>query len=205
MELKVLDNQGNEGEAVTVSAKNFDAVFKEALVHQVAVACRAYSRSGTAAQKNRSAVRGGGAKPVRQKGTGRARVGTLSSPLRRGGGRTFAAIPRDYSKKVNRKTFRAAMRSILSEIVRRGNLVVVNDMVLENPKTKELASRLRIYNCQGALIVDIDVGENLDLASRNLPNVHVLTPSMLNPSLMQDHENILMTKSAVMNLDEWLA
>ncbi len=206
MELKVVDVFEDQVESLVVSDANFNAAFNEALVHQVSVACRAAARAGTSAQKNRSAVAGGGAKPVRQKGTGRARLGTLSSPIRRGGGRTFARSTRDYSQKVNRKSFRAAMRSILSEAARRGNLTVVSNsnMELSEPKTKMLAERLLKLELPSALIVDKDLHENLKLASRNLPNVHVIEPGMLNPAMIQDCTSVLMTTDAVKSVDEWL-
>ena len=146
--------QGNVEKSVDVSDAVFDAKFNNALVHQVAVAYRAGGRAGTHAGKNRSAVRGGGAKPYKQKGTGRARAGTLSSPIVRGGGQTFAKSPRDYSQKVNRKSYRAAMRSALSETRRLGNLIVVNDMNLESHKTKEAFKQLQALKCQSVLIVD---------------------------------------------------
>lgn len=204
MEIDVLDHNGAKKESLDVSSEIFDAPFNEALVHQVIVACRANARAGTKAQKNRSEVNGGGRKPWRQKGTGRARAGTRSSPINRGGGATFAAVPKDFSKKVNRKSYRIAMRSLLSEIRRRGNLVVVNDIELEQPKTRELAARLAAYDCDSALIVDADVTDNLDLASRNLPNVNVIVPSMMNPALMADSRMILMTRNAIETVDGWL-
>lgn len=206
MELKVVDVFEDQVEPLVVSDANFNAEFNETLVHQVSVACRAVARAGTSAQKNRSAVAGGGAKPVRQKGTGRARLGTLSSPLRRSGGRTFARSTRDYSQKVNRKSFRAAMRSILSEAVRRGNLTVVSNsnMELSEPKTKTLAERLLKLELSSALIVDKELHENLKLASRNLPNVRIVESGMLNPAMIQDCSRVLMTADAVKSVDEWL-
>ncbi len=205
MQLEVLDRQGNKDKTIEVSESNFDAEFNSALVHQVSVACRAASRAGTHAQKNRSAVRGGGAKPHRQKGTGRARAGTKNSNLFRGGGRAFPNSPRDYSQKVNRKSFRTAMRSALSETLRRGNLVIVNEMQMESPKTRDVVSCLRSLNCISALIVDENVSDNLDLATRNIPNVFVIAPSMLNPANVIDCGRIVMTESAVEYIDRWLA
>ncbi len=205
MHLEVLDRQGNIEKSIEVSESNFDAEFNSALVHQVSVACRAASRAGTHAQKNRSAVRGGGAKPHRQKGTGRARAGTKNSNLFRGGGRAFPNSPRDYSQKVNRKSFRTAMRSVLSETLRRGNLVIVNEMQMESPKTREVVSCLQNLNCRSALIVDENVSDNLNLATRNIPNVFVMAPSMLNPANVIDCGRIVMTESAVEFIDRWLA
>ncbi|MDE0308953.1 MAG: 50S ribosomal protein L4 [Acidiferrobacterales bacterium] len=205
MQLEVLDRKGNVDKSIEVSDSNFDAEFNGALVHQVSVACRAASRSGTHAQKNRSAVRGGGAKPHRQKGTGRARAGTKNSNLFRGGGRAFPNSPRDYSQKVNRKSFRVAMRSVLSETLRRGNLVVVNEMQMETPKTRDVVSCLGHLNCKSALIVDENVSDNLNLAARNIPNVFVIAPSMLNPANVIDCGRIVMTESAVEFMDRWLS
>lgn len=205
MQLEVLDHQGNVENSIEVSEANFDAELNSALVHQVSVACRAASRAGTHAQKNRSAVRGGGAKPHRQKGTGRARAGTKNSNLFRGGGRAFPNSPRDYSQKVNRNSFRNAMRSVLSETLRRGNLVVVNEMQMESPKTRDVVNCLQSLNCSSALIVDDNVSDNLNLATRNIPNVFVVAPSMLNPANVIDCGKIVMTTSAVEFVDRWLA
>ena len=204
MQLEVFDRQGATEKSIDVSDKNFDAKFNNALIHQVTIAFQAAGRAGTHAQKNRSAVRGGGAKPFRQKGSGRARAGTRSSPLLRGGGQVFAAAPRDYTQKVNRKSYRVAMRSILSEIRRRGNLVVTNHLELESPKTKEMMNCLVNLNCKSALIVDENVTDNLYLATRNIPNVHVIDPSMLNPADVVACRKLLMTESAVKAVDEWL-
>ncbi len=205
MDLDVFDRSGGKSGSVAVDEKNFDAGFNEALVHQVSIACRASARAGTKAQKNRSAVRGGGRKPWRQKGMGRARAGTTSSPVFRGGGATFAASPRSYAQKVNRKSFRAAMRSILSELRRRGRLIVVSDMELESHKTRDLAQCLKNFHRRSTLIVADNVGENLDLASRNLPNVQVVASAMLNPALAIDSATLLITQNAVKSVDEWLA
>lgn len=204
MQLEVFDRQGATEKSIDVSEKNFDAKFNSALIHQVTIAFQAAGRAGTHAQKNRSAVRGGGAKPFRQKGSGRARAGTRSSPLLRGGGQVFAAAPRDYTQKVNRKSYRVAMRSILSEIRRRGNLVVTNHLELDSPKTKEMMNCLVNLNCKSALIVDENVTDNLYLATRNIPNVHVIDPSMLNPADVVACRKLLMTESAVKAVDEWL-
>ena len=204
MQLEVFDRQGATEKSIDVSDKNFDAKFNNTLIHQVTIAFQAAGRAGTHAQKNRSAVRGGGAKPFRQKGSGRARAGTRSSPLLRGGGQVFAAAPRDYTQKVNRKSYRVAMRSILSEIRRRGNLVVTNHLELDSPKTKEMMNCLVNLNCKSALIVDEHVTDNLYLATRNIPNVHVIDPSMLNPADVVACRKLLMTESAVKAVDEWL-
>lgn len=204
MQLEVLNQEGTPEKSIDVSSTTFDAEFNSELVHQVVVAYRAAYRSGTHAQKNRSRVRGGGAKPYRQKGTGRARAGTRNSPLFRGGGQTFAASPRDYSKKVNRKAYRAAMRSTLSETRRIGNLVVVTDLECDKPSTRNAIGKLAKLNCQAALIVDDNVSDNLYLSVRNIPNVHLVDPSMLNPADIVDRGKLLMTESAVKRIDEWL-
>ncbi len=204
MKIDVLDKDGNQQKTIEVSSTNFDAEFNNSLVHQVVVAYRAAYRAGTHAQKNRSRVRGGGAKPYRQKGTGRARAGTRSSPLFRGGGQTFAATTRDYSQKVNRKVFRAAMRAVLSQSCRLGNLVVVSDLECEKPSTKLAVQHLANLQCARALIVDDNASDNLHLSLRNIPNVHLIDPSMLNPADIVDRGKVLMTESAVKQIDEWL-
>ena len=204
MQLEVMNRQGDVERSIEVSPSNFDAEFNNNLIHQVSVACRAASRAGTHAQKNRSAVRGGGAKPHRQKGTGRARAGTKNANIFRGGGRAFPNSPRDYTQKVNRKSFRVAMRSVLSETLRRGNLVVVDDMQLESPKTKAAMQSLERLGCRSVLIVDDNVSDNLNLATRNIPNVFVIAPSMLNPANVVDCGRLLMTESAVKFIDGWL-
>ena len=168
MKLKLQDKG-----SVDVAEAAFGADFNEALIHQVVTAYMAGSRAGTKAQKNRSAVRGGGAKPWAQKGTGRARAGTSRSPIWVGGGRTFAAQPRSYDQKVNKKMYRAAMRSVLSELVRKDRLVIVNELTLEAPKTKLLAAKLKEYDLSNVLILNEAFDEKLFLAARNLPNVGI--------------------------------
>ncbi|MGB5612992.1 MAG: 50S ribosomal protein L4, partial [Sedimenticolaceae bacterium] len=156
------------GSSIQVSDVVFGADFKESLVHQVVVAYMAAARSGTKAQKNRSAVSGGGAKPFRQKGTGRARQGTIRSPIMRTGGVTFAAQPRSYGQKVNRKMYQGALRSILSELVRQDRLIVVDDFKMASPKTKDLVAKLAELDAGDALIITEAFDENLLLACRNL-------------------------------------
>ena len=204
MQLEVLNSQGEVEKSIHVSDANFDAKFNQSLVHQVVVAYRAAYRSGTHAQKNRSSVRGGGAKPHRQKGSGRARAGTRSSPLFRSGGQTFAAKPRDYSQKVNRKSYKEAMRSTLSETRRIGKLVVVDGLECDTPSTKMAIEKLKALQCQSALIVDSEVNENLYLSVRNIPNVHLIDSNMLNPADMVESRKVLMTENAVKRIDEWL-
>ena len=169
------------GSSLDVADTVFGQDFNEALVHQVVVAYMAAARSGTAGQKNRSAVSGGGTKPWRQKGTGRARAGTIRSPLWRGGGVTFAASTRDYSQKVNKKAYRSAIRSILSELVRQDRLVVVESFAVSSAKTKELVGKLNEMDLDNVLIVHDDPDENLYLAARNLSKVDVVDTSITDP------------------------
>ena len=171
----------NSKEKIAVSDAVFGADYKESLVHQLVTAFMAAARAGTKAQRNRSAVRGGGTKPWRQKGTGRARAGTIRSPLWRGGGVTFAAQPRDYSQKVNRKMYRAGIRSILSELARQGRLVIVEDITVDAPKTKQLLAKLADLGVSRTLIVSETAGEKLYLSARNLPNVEVSDVAGLSP------------------------
>ena len=193
------------GGTVTVSEVAFAKEFNEPLVHQVVTAYMAGSRQGSKAQKNRSEVSGGGKKPWRQKGTGRARAGTIRSPIWRSGGVTFAASPRDYSQKVNRKMYRGAMRCILSELVRQDRLVVVDSFELEAPKTKLMAAKLKELNAEGALIVAGEISENVYLASRNLPKVDVCDAQAVDPVSLIAHEKVLVTVDALKKLEELLA
>ena len=183
----------------------FGREFNEALVHQVVSAFLAGARSGTKAQKSRAQVTGGGRKPWRQKGTGRARSGTIRSPIWRGGGRAFAASPRNFSHKVNRKMYRGALCSILSEINRRDRLMVVDELDVPTPKTRDLAAQLKTLSLESVLIVDTKVGENLTLASNNLPQVGVLAVSDLDPVNILRFDKVLLTKAAVKQLEEWLS
>jgi large subunit ribosomal protein L4 len=190
---------------VQVSDAVFGAEFRPALVHQVVTAYLAGARSGTKALKNRSAVRGGKSKPWRQKGTGRARAGTSRSPIWRGGGQTFAAQPRSFEQKVNRKMYRGAVRSILSELVRDDRLMVVKDMAVSAPKTKELLGALKDMDLKDVLIVTADLDENLVLAARNLPHVDVLAADELDPVSLIAFAKVLVTEGAVKKIEERLA
>lgn len=194
-----------EGKAVEVSEVAFGREFNEALVHQVVVAYMAAGRQGTRAQKTRADVRGGGRKPWRQKGTGRARAGTIRSPIWRGGGVTFAARPQDHSQKVNRKMYRGAMCSILSELVRQDRLVLVEDFNLQAPKTKALVSRLRELALDSVLIVTDSVDENLYLAARNLKDVDVRDVVATDPVSLLSFEKVVMTVGALKQFEEMLA
>jgi large subunit ribosomal protein L4 len=194
------------GGNLEVAESTFGVEFNQALVHQVVTAFRAKGRSGTKAQKNRSAVRGGGAKPWAQKGTGRARAGTSRSPIWVGGGRTFAAQPRDHSQKVNRKMYRAAMRSILSELVRQERLIVIDKIKLDEPKTKLLIAKLDELNIgQNVLILVDSYKSKLCLAARNLPYVDVLDLREVNPVSLIRFDKVVATESAIKALEEQLA
>ncbi|MDR5898999.1 50S ribosomal protein L4 [Halomonas vilamensis] len=190
---------------VEVADATFGKEFNEALVHQVVTAYLAGGRQGTRAQKNRSDVRGGGKKPWRQKGTGRARAGTIRSPLWRSGGVTFAARPQDYTQKVNRKMYRAAMRSILSELVRQERLVAVDEFVVEAPKTKQVAAKLKELDLEKVLIITEDLDEKLYLAARNLPHVDVVDVAAADPVSLVAFDKVLVTVSALRKFEEKLA
>ncbi|MGL0822794.1 50S ribosomal protein L4 [Vibrio vulnificus] len=191
--------------ALTVSETTFGREFNEALVHQVVVAYAAGARQGTRAQKTRSEVSGGGAKPWRQKGTGRARAGTIRSPLWRTGGVTFAAKPQDHSQKVNKKMYRGAMKSILSELVRQERLIVVDNFSVEAPKTKELVAKLKELELNDVLIVTGEVDENLFLAARNLYKVDARDVAGIDPVSLIAFNKVLMTADAVKQVEEMLA
>ena len=193
------------GSTVQVSDAVFEVDYKESLVHQVVNAYMAAGRSGTKAQKNRAAVRGGGAKPWRQKGTGRARAGTLRSPLFRTGGVTFAAQPRNYEQKVNRKMYRGALRCILSELVRQERLIVVDGFSVAAPKTKELVAKLRELGLDDVLILVDNVQDNMLLAARNLYHVDVRDVAEIDPVSLIGFDKLLLTKGALKQLEERLA
>jgi len=191
--------------SVDVLDTAFGVDFNEALVHQVVTAYLAGSRAGTKAQKNRAAVRGGGAKPWAQKGTGRARAGTIRSPIWVGGGRTFAAKPRNFEQKVNKKMYRAAMRSMLSELVRQDRLIVVEDLELEAPKTRLLAEKLKALDLSNVLVLNEAFDEKLFLAARNLSNVGICDASSIDPVVLIRFEKVLITLPALKLLEERLA
>ncbi|MEW6691659.1 MAG: 50S ribosomal protein L4 [Pseudomonadota bacterium] len=201
MEIK-LQNGGSVQVADGVFARDFN----EGLVHQAVVAYMAAARAGTKAQKTRAEVRGGNVKPWRQKGTGRARHGSTRTPIWRTGGRAFAAQPRDYEQKINRKAYRAAMSSIFSELVRQGRLVVVDAIDVEAPKTKLVASMLNGMGLKGVtLLVPEVVSENLYLAARNLGDVGVLDPSALDPVSLVGSDQVVITVGALKMVEEWLS
>ncbi|MDB4307805.1 50S ribosomal protein L4 [Gammaproteobacteria bacterium] len=194
------------GGTLELADATFGADFNETLVHQVVTAIQAKGRAGTKAQKNRSDVRGGGAKPWKQKGTGRARAGTIRSPIWVGGGRTFAARPRDYSQKVNRKVYRAAMRSVLSELVRQERLIVVDSIKLEEPRTKLLLNKLDELKLGRNVLFLVDSYKTkLCLAARNLPYVDVLDLREINPVSLIRFDKVVATEEALKGLEERLA
>jgi large subunit ribosomal protein L4 len=191
--------------SVDVADVAFGAEYNKPLVHQVVTAYLAGARAGTKAQKNRSAVRGGGAKPWNQKGTGRARAGTIRSPIWVGGGRTFAAQPRNHEQKVNKKMYRAALRSMLSELVRQDRLVVVESLELEAPKTKLLATRLKELDLTSVLILNEAFDEKVFLAARNLPQVGICDAASVDPVVLIRFEKVLVTLPALKMLEERLS
>ena len=191
--------------SIEVSDNTFSAPFNEALVHQVVNAMLSGARSGTKAQKNRSQVSGGGAKPWRQKGTGRARAGTIRSPIWVGGGRAFAARPRDFSQKVNKKMYKAAMRSVLSELLREDRLVVLDKFDIKQPKTKEFKKLIEKLKVDSALIVNDRFDENLFLSSRNIKNMEYSDVSSINPVSLMKFEKVIMNLESLKIIEERLA
>lgn len=205
MELNVQTMAGASAGKISVSDDNFGLEFNEGLVHQVVTAYMAAARAGTHAQKTRSEVSGGGAKPFKQKGTGRARAGTIRSPIWRTGGKTFAAVTQDYSQKVNKKVYRKAIRLILSELVRQERLIVVDKIELEAPKTKLLASALKTMGLDNALIVTSSIDENLYLASRNLIDVRVCGVSAIDPVSLVGFDKVVVTADSLKYIEEKFA
>ena len=198
-------NLAANGGDVELSDEAFAREYNEALVHQVVVAYAAGTRQGTRAQKTRAEVRGGGRKPWRQKGTGRARAGTIRSPIFRGGGQTFAAKPQDYSQKVNRKMYRGALRCIISELIRQDRVVACESFGVDTPKTKALQNKLKELKLEDTLIISESVDENLYLSARNLKDVDVSDVYGLNPVSLIGHEKVLITVDALKKLEELLS
>lgn len=205
MELALQKSGAGETTALTVSDRVFGAEFNEPLVHQVLTAYRAGARAGTRAQRSRSEVRGGGRKPRRQKGTGLARAGTIRSPIWRGGGVTFAAKPQSHAKKVNKKMYRAAMRAILSELVRQERMICVVEFDVDEAKTRMVKEKLDGLGLQEALIITPEPGRKLSLGVRNIPRVRALAAAELNPYALIGYEKVLMTRAAVEKIEAWLA
>jgi large subunit ribosomal protein L4 len=206
MQLELLNEQGQATSKVDAPDTVFARDYNEALVHQVVVAFQANARQGTRAQKNREAVKHSTKKPWRQKGTGRARAGMTSSPLWRGGGRTFPNSPdENFSHKLNKKMYRAGMASILSQLARDGRLAVVDSIKVDSPKTKQLAAKFKAMNLESVLVIADEVDENLYLASRNLVNVLVVEPRYADPLSLVHYKKVLVTKGAVDKLKEMFA
>ena len=202
MKIELLSNTKNKD--ISISNEVFSKEFNESLIHQAVISFMSSSRQGSAKQKNRSEVRGGGKKPYRQKGTGRARAGTIRSPLWRGGGVTFASRPRDFSKKINKKMYRAAIKSIFSELVRQNRLVAIEKPVLKKPKTKEIASFLNEFSLSKVLIITDELDMNLYLSARNIPNVDVITVREINPVNLLKPQKVAVTGEALKQIEEWI-
>lgn len=195
----------NSKKKIAVSDTVFASDYKESLIHQLVTAYLAGGRSGTKANKNRSAVRGGGAKPWAQKGSGRARAGTIRSPLWRSGGVTFAAKPKDYSQKLNKKMYRAGICSIFSELARSKRLIVVDDIAVDEPKTKLMLSKLKDLGVEKTLIITETGDEKLYLSARNLHNVEITDVAGVNPVSLLQYDNAVVTVGAVRAIEEWLS
>ena len=202
MELKLQDQASK---TVAVADATFARSYNEALVHQAVVSYMAGARAGTKAQKTRSAVRGGGKKPWRQKGTGRARAGSIRSPLWRGGGRIHAASPRNHAVKLNRKMYRGAMRSIFSELARQDRLAVFESFKLEQPRTRDLVAQLKAQELSDVLIITAEFDENLTLAARNLPRVDTCEVTAIDPVSLVAFDKVAVTVEALKRVEEWLA
>lgn len=198
-------NGGGSSQALEVSEAVFGQAFNETLIHQLVTKYLSAARAGTKAQKNRSAVSGGGLKPFRQKGTGRARAGTTRSPIWRTGGVTFAAQPRSFDQKLNKKMYKAGIRSIFSELLRQGRIAVCNDIIPESPKTKEFLAKIKGIEAKRLLVVADDLNENLILAARNLPYVAVVTPTSVDPVSLVAADQVIGTATALKQIEERLA
>ncbi|MGD8976688.1 MAG: 50S ribosomal protein L4 [Gammaproteobacteria bacterium] len=199
-----LQLHGAAGKDLQVSELAFGRDYNEGLVHQVVTAYQAAGRSGTKAQKNRSDARGGGIKPWRQKGTGRARAGTIRSPIWVGGGRAFAARPRNYEQKVNRKMYRAAMRSLLSELIRQQRLLIVEDLEVAEPRTRLMVAKLKELGIDSGLLVTEAYDEKTFLAARNLPHVEMLEATAVDPASLIRYGHVVMTVAALRRIEEKL-
>lgn len=205
MKLSVVNKSGKVKSDIEVSDVIFASRFNESLIHQVVTAYQAGGRAGTRGQKNRSAARGGGAKPWRQKGTGHARAGTIRSPIWRGGGKTFPAKTKDFSQKVNKRMYRAAIRSILSELIRQQRLLTLDKLSMDAPKTKELVDKLNKLNALDVLIVTAETDRNLALSARNLLQVDTVPVNAVDPVRLIGHEKVIFTTDALKRLEEILA
>ncbi len=204
MQVSLVTNNNTVEQMIDLSDQVFAYKFNEGLIHRVVVACLSSARQGTRAQKNRAAVSGGGKKPWRQKGSGRARAGTIRSPIWRKGGVTFAATPRDYTKKVNKKTYRLAMRSIFSELIRQERLSIVDALVLDRPKTKDLLAQLRSLDLMDVLLVLDKLDPVISLSARNIPTVDVCDAYSITPVKLLSFHKVLVTTAALRQIEEWL-
>jgi large subunit ribosomal protein L4 len=202
MKIEFLSNTNTKD--ISISNEVFSKEFNESLIHQALVSYMAVSRQGSSKQKNRSEVRGGGKKPYRQKGTGRARAGTIRSPLWRGGGVTFASRPKNFNKKINKKMYRAAIKSIFSELVRQNRLVAIEKPVLSKPKTKDIANFLNQFSLSKVLIITEELDMNLYLSARNIPNVDVITYREINPVNLLKPQKVAVTSMALKHIEEWI-
>ena len=202
MKIEFLSNTNTKD--ISISNEVFSKEFNESLIHQALVSFMAVSRQGSSKQKNRSEVRGGGKKPYRQKGTGRARAGTIRSPLWRGGGVTFASRPKNFNKKINKKMYRAAIKSIFSELVRQNRLVAIEKPVLSKPKTKDIANFLNQFSLSKVLIITEELDTNLYLSARNIPNVDVITYREINPVNLLKPQKVAVTSKALKQIEEWI-
>ena len=202
MKIEFLSNTNTKD--ISISNEVFSKEFNESLIHQALVSYMAVSRQGSSKQKNRSEVRGGGKKPYRQKGTGRARAGTIRSPLWRGGGVTFASRPKNFNKKINKKMYRAAIKSIFSELVRQNRLVAIEKPVLSKPKTKDIANFLNQFSLSKVLIITEELDTNLYLSARNIPNVDVITYREINPVNLLKPQKVAVTSKALKLIEEWI-
>ena len=206
MQLELLNDQGQASSKVDAPETVFGRDYNEALVHQLVVAYKANARQGTRAQKDREQVKHSTKKPFRQKGTGNARAGMTSSPLWRGGGRTFPNSPEEnFAQKINKKMYRAGMASIFSQLAREGRLAVVDSIKVDSPKTKQLAARFKSMKLDSVLVIADEVDENLYLASRNLGNVLVIEPRYADPVSLVHYKKVLVTKGAIDKLKEMFA
>jgi len=204
MKVKVLNLKTNKSTSQEVSEDIFGRDYNESLVHQITTAYMAAGRSGTKAQKNRSAVSGGGKKPWKQKGTGRARAGTSRGPIWRSGGVTFAAQPRNYAQKVNKKMYKGAISVILSELLRKDRLKVVSDLEIKEPKTKNITSLMKSLDLKDVLLMTDELDENLYLSSRNLYHVGVCDTQSIDPVSLIGYENVVLTKAALKKVEAML-
>ena len=204
MQLRMITELGKEKESVKVNPKVFGAPFNESLIHQVVTAYQAGARAGSRAQKSRGEVRGGGAKPWRQKGTGRARAGTKTSPLWRGGGQTFAAKPTSFEQKVNRKMYQAAIRSILSELCRKERLLLVEDITANEYKTKDFLKKMTALDVKEGLIVVDEITDFLYYSAKNIPGIALCTASGIDPVRLLAYEKLVVTPSGIKYFEEWL-